>query len=517
MQKFSKGEFDSQDKLNQNFGELYQNVKTYSELQAMVTNNLLVAGTQYLLSDYRTKYQQPSTLVIKEMSVERLVLTATSANTFSVVCSSLDFPQDVVYYHFGKDVCEDGTTPRNGFIVRRVDESSACLDSPCDWRKIVWARYKPNQTQYLIGTVLTTYAVWTSGAAVIGVIYKAGNSLYMARSTGIPTSTTDTNIFVKVYDDVTVGTLLADTAIGTNLVNTITIQKSADYSEHLTFGVGTTRIKVEMCQDGLFGGAYYLPNNVFIGACSCIHLGVNSCYNTIVSSSQITFGSGCSNNILLTGSSQITFGSYCVYNFLGVGCSDNMLANDCRSNIFNAMSNYNSFGSSSCNNITNVYTGGLSLANGCNNNIFDILSSYNQLGEFCQYNTFRYASSSNILAVNCSYNDFGDNSRTNTLGCGCNHNTIGSAFICNTFGSDCRDNVFGTGCASNFLGSSIIGNTFGNNKMNLFIKFMRSKNISAVTALESRASTMTIEVRIDGVTAYWYLNSSNVPTYTTIA
>jgi hypothetical protein len=87
------------------------------------------------------------------------------------------------------------------------------IGTPLDWRKIKWARYLPSSTQYWKGGTLTNYSTWTSGAAKLDVIYKSGNSLYMAMTTDTPTSATDENVFVIIYPDITIGMLLGDTPV----------------------------------------------------------------------------------------------------------------------------------------------------------------------------------------------------------------------------------------------------------------------------------------------------------------
>ena len=68
---------------------------TYAQLKTIKDNNQLVIGRSYVLTGYKTKYQQPTTNVIKETSIndngESLVLTAIGVNEFSPVCNSLDF------------------------------------------------------------------------------------------------------------------------------------------------------------------------------------------------------------------------------------------------------------------------------------------------------------------------------------------------------------------------------------------------------------------------------------------
>jgi len=97
--------------------------KTYEELRTLIENDGLVPGAKYVLNDYVTKYRQPYTDVIKTADIqqgdkttpisdkyERLVLTAVSENQFNLLCSSLDYPQDIVYYDFFDNVVEKAVT-----------------------------------------------------------------------------------------------------------------------------------------------------------------------------------------------------------------------------------------------------------------------------------------------------------------------------------------------------------------------------------------------------------------------
>lgn len=167
--------------------QMTQSTATYAELETAKTNNELVAGAQYLLSDYVTKYRQPYTNIIKETLLdgginERLILTAVSRNQFDVVCSSLDYPDDIVYYDFNDKICEDDITPRKGFIQYRIDVKNN-YSATHDWRTMLWSRFKATAT------------VWASGSILAGNIYQVGTNLYMAIRSGTPLNETDTTYF----------------------------------------------------------------------------------------------------------------------------------------------------------------------------------------------------------------------------------------------------------------------------------------------------------------------------------
>jgi hypothetical protein len=527
MEQFVKGEFDVQDKLNKNFGEIEstlsgmsQQSHTYAELAAMVANKTLVPGTQYVLTDYKTKYIQPDTNTLKEMTVERLVLTATSQNAFSQICSSLDFPQDIVYYKFDLNLCEDGTTPRNGFITRRIDESpNVLIDCPLDWRTMLWARWKPDPNNYLIGTTVTPYSIWTSGAATMNVIYKVGNALYMAITPNVtPTSNTDSNVFHKIYDDINIGFLPnGNLKVGSTGSADILLMKG-DLHERPTFGTGCNRINIRHAPNGVYNGYEVLHNNV-IGDNSCvIDMAENSYRNTIGNScSSIKLGANSHDNcILVSGSNSIFLGVNCYNNVFAGLCAHNTYMNNCYSNIMWGICGGNQFNSDCCGNV---------LGGGCNTNFLAGYGAYNYFKSCCTANTCGVYFHNNNIGIGCNSNFFGSDCYSNTIGDGCIENTFGSSVDMNTFGKgcnynsidDCKSNNFGDNCCNITSKGGNNGNIYGSNVWNVDVKYMRNKNISNIAAIQARDYTTTIEKRNDGNVVYWSYNSSGAPVAAIIA
>src|SRR3712207_6198893 len=95
--------------------------KTYSELKQMKDGKKLETGKMYLLTDFATKYEQPTSKDIKTAEVEPLLLTAISNDSFEPIAYSPKYPSDIIYYNFDNDKCEDKKTSRNGFITNRID------------------------------------------------------------------------------------------------------------------------------------------------------------------------------------------------------------------------------------------------------------------------------------------------------------------------------------------------------------------------------------------------------------
>ncbi|MFT8350089.1 hypothetical protein [Clostridium saccharoperbutylacetonicum] len=454
MKNLTKGDFDWHDKINHNFeevGELLsekeQQQKTYTELVTMVDNNQLIAGTQYILTDYATKYQQPDTLTIKTMAIERLVLTAISDNKFDLVCSSLDYSQDIIHYRFDLNKCEDGTTQRNGFITRRMDETPGLqINYPLDWRTMLWARWKPDPNNYMVGTTVTSYLTWTSGAAIMYGVYKVGNALYMAYTTNTPTSNTDGNVFMKIYDDITVGLLgNGNIQIGNNGTNAIYLIKGSLH-ERPTFGNGCARISVNEPCYLQSSGTWYFPNNVFGDNCGII-----------------TFGTSCNNNTFANGCATITFGTDCYSNYFLSAGYVNIFGSRCSRNVFAGNTSNTSFEANCANNVVCGITGGLKFSVDCYNNVIGTGSNTINFGANCHDNIIGSCSGSSTFGANCYNNKISYNCYCMTWGSNCYGNTIGHDSAHISMGSSCWGNVIGNSSMSIVFGGACYQNTIGNN------------------------------------------------------
>jgi len=350
--------------LNNIESQIIQQRKTYAELKELIENNKLIPGTQYVLIDYKTKYQQPTTNVIKEMDVEELVLAANSDNTFKPIVSSLKYPQDIVYYDFDNNICEDNTTYRNGFILRRYDPISG-NDAPQDWRTMLWARYKPNKDKYLNGTLGTlNYNSWTSGSAQMNVIYKADNKLWMAKNTNVPKAATDTDVFFIVYEDINIPVLINEK---TKFGEGIELVRSSNVKEVLTFGKDCVNNYIHTCNGNK------LHNIVFIENCSSNYLS-NYCYNN-------SFGTNSNHNSLNSLNYNNIFVSICSNNVLDKHSYDNVLSRYCLDNHFGLYSarnillsniTYNNFGSQFYENLLIYIVSDCTMCSYCIKNIFSI-------------------------------------------------------------------------------------------------------------------------------------------------
>ncbi|NME95371.1 phage tail protein [Clostridium cochlearium] len=428
--------------------------KTYSELKALKDSSQLKEGKRYILTDYRTKYRQPDTNVIKEMEVEELILTASSINTFEPIVYSSKYPQDTIWYDFDNNKCEDKTTPRNGFITRRYDHITG-NNVPQDWRTMLWARWKPDVNQYYKNDVLTNYSVWTGGNAKMGVIYKAGNKLLVAKNTNVPSKIDDSDVFDTVYEDITIGTLRSDkTKILSQTTDKLELKKG-ELHERLTFGDSCSKNVIGECGSTLH-------NNVFGNNCYSNSFG-NICYSN-------SFGNNCYSN---------SFGNICYSNSFGDSCHSNSLDTGCRSNSFGNDCDANRFG------------------NNCYSNSF---------GNNCDANSF---------GNNCYSNSFGNNCDANSFGNNCYSNSFGNNCYSNSFGDSCHSNSFGDSCTANSFDNNCRSNSFGDDCSTIHVKALRNKTMIGLD-IYSKSYTINIEKNNDGKYVFWYINSSNQPVYTLI-
>ncbi|EKS4345775.1 hypothetical protein QB607_003812 [Clostridium botulinum] len=462
--------------------------KTYAELKALKDNNNLIEGKKYLLTDYKTKYKQPTTNVIKEMAVEELILTASSNNTFESIVYSALYPQDTIWYDFNNNICEDNTTPRNGFILRRYDPINK-NDSANDFRNILWARWAPDNNQYYNGNTLTNYSTWTSGNAILNVIYKSGNKLLIAYNTNVPNNSEDTNVFNVIYDDITIGLLYLDKRKILNYSNDTLYLKLGELKEYKTFGSDST-------DNIIIGSSSILHDNVILGKSVGNYIGV-SYHNTINNSGRNNILNSSNVNILAASCFYNIIDNNCDNNFFTSNCNDNKLKNNCDSNLF---------------------------CNSCNGNVLGVDCSVNLFGYNCDNNSFGNNCNNNIFLDSCTNNSFGNNCSSNSFGNYCVGNNFGNYFISNSFENNCDYNYFGNDCINNKFKEYCNFNTFFNNcgyitfnraLAKVIVKGLYGKDLTNLN-IYAKSYSITFERKEDGTYVYWYLDSSNRPVYTQI-
>jgi len=407
------------EKINNNFKKLYAAIgnsdggdlsiyelKTYGELYGLKSSDNLVPGMNYLLTDYITKYNMPVVNTVKETAIdypantrrEKLVLKATSENTFSPVAYSVDYPNDIIYYNFDDNICEDGVTPRNGFIERRIDTVNN-IDIPQDWRHMVWPRFK------------ATAQTWTAGTSVTRhYMYQNGTSLYIAIKNGIPVSATDSNYFKSIsnINQFFWDGLLNLEGLTCDLIN---------YAERYTFNASVNLILATPTKN-----INYTPSDIVI---------MSDIYGEYDINDNYIFYDNLHNNVFMfsnNGNRPISiyaehgfknnrFLANCAYNHFAIKFNNNICGEGFRQNSCGNSISYNIFGYGSHSNtmgaeiLGNKFLGGAALnifENGVTGNISLGTFQYNRLGNDCDNNLFIGRTSSNSFATKCVDNIMGD-------------------------------------------------------------------------------------------------------------
>jgi hypothetical protein len=127
----------------------------YTDLITLISNDLLVCGTKYLITDFSTVYIQPESSILSTTDAnltcptEPLLVFATSNNTLDVKAYSPIFPQDEIWYDVTQNntACYSWAAPKDkGQIFRRITKNGN--DFPYDVRNIKFRRWSVDYSQY---------------------------------------------------------------------------------------------------------------------------------------------------------------------------------------------------------------------------------------------------------------------------------------------------------------------------------------------------------------------------------
>ncbi len=122
----------------------------HSELVTLINENEMIPGMNYLITDYKTTYDQPVSGDSMEGELEPIVVRAISDNELDPIAISTIHPKDILYYNVDSDAgiavgtgsfiqTVPGAT--KGFIYRRID-TIVNNDLPFDFRQVKFRRWK---------------------------------------------------------------------------------------------------------------------------------------------------------------------------------------------------------------------------------------------------------------------------------------------------------------------------------------------------------------------------------------
>ena len=448
-------------------------ITSYNELRNLITGSSLSTGSYYLITDFKTCYDQPdydfagnaiSVGNYKVADIEPIIVHATSSNTISSVAYQPKYPNDKIQYDWTYSATEVTNGVAYGRITERIDEFNNRTDY--DHRTVLFKRYdnyyykENNITEGTIELIENTGEV--IGAETIFSNYNIGDYIAIPNANvtffEIVSISGDTNMVVS---GLTIPAVSAGSSFYPAQKDGLTYKQnniSIDYTEHPTFLFENETIISNYIGDvAIFRNwnehDFLLPNNVFGEDVIGNRIGNNFINNTFsrdvehnvigdyFENNTIYNDSDFANNKIANNFRNhliICDGFYA--NVIGDGINNNKFFNN--NNIvdnqigvrFNDNTIYSDFGDNK-------------IGNDFYNNVIDGSFTHNSIGN--QFNN------------NDTYQDFNDNS----IGHDFNNNTIYPDFYKNEILNNFNDNIIGdSGNTSNFeFYENRIGNYFNTN------------------------------------------------------
>ena len=377
---------------------------TYSELVDKITGETLNTGSYYIITDFRTCYDQPDYNNVKDPittgiyksadTVSPIVVLATSANTISVDAFQPEFPFDKIKYDYSFNATEHTEGPAFGRITERIDNLNNRTDY--DHRTILFKRYRG-------------YSYYENNplSGLVGISGLTGSTGVLYGNTG---TTFNSNL--------SQGTIIAITNLNPSFFEVISVDSdSLAIISGVTISETNDSLYYSASDDGIM--SYYQPN-----------IRQNQVYE------YTTFGDAIDNETAINNyvGNQANL-------YLNWGVGDFLLAN----NVF----------------ISGEYINN-TIGNGSYNNTFNDDCDSNQIGDSFYNNSTNDDFDGNIIGDYFNNNYITANFNNNRIGSDFYSNIlIGGSFYRNNIGNDFRDNVWNSGDFQN----NEIGNQFNNNNI----------------------------------------------------
>ena len=417
---------------------------TYEELLNLITNNELIPGSSYRITNYTTTTVQANTQSAGHNF--DIIVTALSINEISENAKCVRKSGDTYFTNANLEAweikyCINNDTSRfawadtvngKGVIYYMKDEwGNEC---PYDFKNIQY-QIRPGFNYSQWGTNYT----FTRDSSLDMII--ADVQYYGYVGDNIPGAWSSNTCWLRDNPATTASIMYESSGYVIDKGGNITAVINENYDVFTFSNTKTTSEDFDVSLNGLLNSCYsntirpyfttqepkcqLLNRIIFVGLYCYGNMFGDNCYNN-------TFGDNCYNN---------TFGNSCQYNKFGNSCRTNTFGNSCSTNTFGNSCPNNTFG------------------NNCYNNTFDSCS-FNTLGNDCSDNTLGY-SPNNTFGYGCYSNTFDY----------CSSNTFGNRCYNNTFGRDCTNNTFGNNCNNN----NFYAGTSGTTKKD-FIKYLVLEN-----------------------------------------
>jgi hypothetical protein len=428
---------------------------TYSELISSINSSSLNPGTYYMITDFRTCYDQPDYDLYREPITsdnykqgENVPLMVLSTSTYSIgdYAWQSDFPKDRIKYDYSWTQSEITGGTAYGRITERIDEWNNRTDY--DHREVMFKRYN-----------IFTYEFNSPQAGTISVVDGV--------VTGVETTFTNFSVndvivipyFSEKYFKI--NTIDSDTQMSLtgsvwnvtgNDIKYYSVDSMGynsyyrnnvdnDYEEYKTFGplengnVFNNYIG-DHANSYIFDGIgdFVLSNNVFLNDTYYNNKFGNNCYNN-------TFEDDCTNN---------TIGNFFRNNITDDDFDGNQICNYFQNNLITANFQRNHVGENFEDNII------------INDNFYR-----NRIGERFEENKISGNDfQNNIIGNAFNNNDLdldNDGFLKNVIGVGFNNNILNGEFDSNTIGNGSNDNEFYGNIYENKIGDYFENNNFGTN------------------------------------------------------
>ena len=444
---------------------------TCSDLKTLISNNSLISGKYYRISDFQLMWNDATTVDIgvgttvrSSGVVEPLVVLATSSNTISSVAYSELNPNDVIYYDINATYSvgwgTDTTAIPNfkGWIYRRIDVVNN-IDIGWDWRYIKTSCYKYN---------FSVVPDWNSGTT-----YQK-----FEPNLTTPDYTCLVKYSGKLYYSLT----------GTGNVNKNPSTQTAYWAPVSGFNETDTYYAYVGTNLSILAGGYSFT--------------VNS--NSIIL--QPTFVSSLTSESSLSVSNVKNVKIESGYNNVIIGNSfySNKIGTKFYGNTISSSFYYNSVGDEFYSNSI----GGNFISNIVGNVFYKNITSgsvvYNKIGTTFAQNSIGDTFSSNVIQYGFIFNVIGSLFASNMVGPSFTYNTVGSVFDSNTIRTGMDSNTISSNFYSNTIGDYFISNTIGNNFRNNYVdNNIESKDFSAATHVYN-SYNCTIFVAVDTIWLSYY-------------
>ena len=447
----------------------------YSGLTLAMSVNGLSPGQYYLITDFKTCYDQPdynsqgdtiTTGNYKQGSVAPILVLATGTGTISQLAYQPQYSGDTIYYDPYFSVTEVTGGEAFGRITYRLDDKGNAFDY--DFREVLFKRYNTySASDSYDGTVSidgsgnvtginTFFTGSTSPGNIIGIVNP--NRAYCVDFYEVVTATTNTSMVVTGH---------TFSAVNNTLYTPSTTENGMSYK-----------------QSNVISNTGFTEYNTFTNYNECFN---NTCGNRVA----FTIDEGdtflLSNNVFRDGEYvDNSFGSDFRNNTFNDDCTGNSIKYRFYNNVFDNDFDDNIITSDFYDNmIVCDFVDNYVQSNFYNNNLGDddgdtfgdniINGSFNGNfytgnGDF-QYNTINGSFSSNIILDRFEYNNvqsfnsntIEDSFDSNQIADGFTNNLIKQSFNDNVLGSNANTNIFYGSFEKNTGGVNVYDNNFYNN------------------------------------------------------